>query len=278
MATLERQFAKLELLKEEIVPHLEDYQTLKQSGEEITLSSNDELLLTFSKLGNLFKYLELLLVENAESPNFPAETARFRKELSNYNRQLDQIQMDIPKDLNLEIDTSKLDEAEARPRPRVKKTKSVRFKKNLIDPSEAQKRRNSSSAGVYKDEPNKQNLFETTGSYSDTQEPIQDPLGMSNRQIFIENQQELLNQDEIVNSLSQSVNRQHEMSLAIGDEVDDHMVLLDDLETGISRANAKLIRGQSNIARFTRQLKEHGDWFTIFVLVVIMLILLVILK
>ncbi|KAG7813208.1 hypothetical protein KL921_000754 [Ogataea angusta] len=278
MAALERQFTKLSLLEEELGALVEDFQTLKQVGDAPVLNPNDDLMLTFSKLANLIKYMELLLAEKIDSSEVGPEVDRFRKGLETYNEYLNSIKEDLPKDANLEISTMRLDEALNRPRPKIKKSKSVRFKENLIDPSESQKRAQAASSRTYNDDPSKDSLFETNTLYKDDSGSTIDHMRMSNKQIFMENQQELIDQDEIINSLSQSVNRQHEMSLQIGDEVGDHMVLLDDLESGISRANAKIIRGRSNIDRFRQKLKEHGDWFTIFVLVIIMFILLVVLK
>ncbi|KAG7693439.1 hypothetical protein KL933_003118 [Ogataea haglerorum] len=278
MAALERQFTKLALLEAELGALVEDFHTLKQVGDAPVLNSNDDLMLAFSKLANLIKYMELLLVEKIDSSGAGPEVDRFREGVEVYNRHLNSIKEDIPKDVNLEISTIRLDEAVNRPRPKIKKSKSVRFKENLIDPSESQKREQAASSSPSKDEPNKDSLFETNTVYKDDGRSTIDPLRMSNKQIFMENQQEIINQDDIINSLSQSVNRQHEMSLQIGEEVGNHMVLLDDLESGISRTNAKIIRGRSNIDRFRQNLKEHGDWFTIFVLVIIMFILLVVLK
>ncbi|KAG7877389.1 hypothetical protein KL938_004145 [Ogataea parapolymorpha] len=278
MAALERQFTKLSLLEEELGALVEDFHTLKQVGDAPVLNSNDDLVLTLSKLANLIKYMELLLVEKIDSSGVGPEVDRFREGLELYNKHLNSIKEDLPKDTNFEIRTIRLDEAVNRPRPKIKKSKSVRFKENLIDPSESQKRARATSSLTYNDEPSRDVLFETNNVYKDDNGSTIDPMRMSNKQIFMENQQEIINQDEIINSLSQSVNRQHEMSLQIGDEVGNHMVLLDDLESGISRANAKIIRGRTNIDRFRQKLKEHGDWFTIFVLVIIMFILLVVLK
>ncbi|KAG7903475.1 hypothetical protein KL935_001007 [Ogataea polymorpha] len=278
MAALERQFTKLSLLEEELGTLVEDFHTLKQVGDAPVLNSNDDLVLTLSKLANLIRYVELLLVEEIDSSGVGPEVDRFRESLEIYNKHLNSIKEDLPKDANFEINTIRLDEAVNEPRPKIKKSKSVRFKENLIDPSESQKRAQAKSSLTENDEPSRDVLFETNNVYKDDNGSTIDSMRMSNKQIFMENQQEILNQDEIINSLSQSVNRQHEMSLQIGDEVGNHMVLLDDLESGISRANAKIIRGRTNIDRFRQRLREHGDWFTIFVLVIIMFILLVVLK
>ncbi|KAG7892725.1 hypothetical protein KL936_000899 [Ogataea polymorpha] len=278
MAALERQFTKLSLLEEELGTLVEDFHTLKQVGDAPVLNSNDDLVLTLSKLANLIRYVELLLVEEIDSSGVGPEVDRFRESLEIYNKHLNSIKEDLPKDANFEINTIRLDEAVNKPRPKIKKSKSVRFKENLIDPSESQKRAQAKSSLTKNDEPSRDVLFETNNVYKDDNGSTIDSMRMSNKQIFMENQQEILNQDEIINSLSQSVNRQHEMSLQIGDEVGNHMVLLDDLESGISRANAKIIRGRTNIDRFRQRLREHGDWFTIFVLVIIMFILLVVLK
>jgi len=162
--------------------------------------------------------------------------------------------------------------------------KSVRFKDHLID-GVSDKPLNT-NLKPYRDHVetsrnNGLNRKEDGGDLRYHDEPVSDDasdINMSDRDVFIANQQQVLEQNHSLDHLSDSVQRQHEMSLQINDEVNDHMVLLDDLEGGINRTNARLVRGARNIKKFRDALRERGDWCTILILIVILLFLLIVLK
>lgn len=160
-----------------------------------------------------------------------------------------------------------------------KKPKAVRFKANLIEPGNVMKR--------YRDNPNevvsnyKDSLFQTTNSYSDQQEDEQSkrtPDNLSNKQLYLDNENELQTQDQLIGSLHSSVSRQHSMGLTINEELDHHMILLNDLETGIDSQHRKINRARNNLNHFTDELKKRGDWMTIIVLTIILLFLLIVVK
>ncbi|ODV86728.1 hypothetical protein CANARDRAFT_6301 [[Candida] arabinofermentans NRRL YB-2248] len=183
---------------------------------------------------------------------------------------------------------------------KLKKQKSVRFKESLIDPKTVLQ---NDPRKPYHDDPlsvngvitvthkinkssnnnsNTNHLFTTSSRYSDSESDAasisSDPMNLSNKQLFIDNQQELLNQDAIISSLSQSVSTQHQMGLEIHSELDEHMVLLEDLEHGLGRTDNKITRGRTNLKRFSDNVRENGEYCTIFVLIVILLMLLIVLK
>ncbi|GMF04565.1 unnamed protein product [[Candida] boidinii] len=120
-----------------------------------------------------------------------------------------------------------------------RKPKAVRFKANLIEPGNVMKR--------YRDNPNeidnsyKDSLFQTTNSYSDQQgsegseeeeqSKNSSPNNLNNKQLYLDNENELQTQDQLIDNLHNSVSRQHSMGLTINEELDHHMILLNDLET-----------------------------------------------
>lgn len=162
--------------------------------------------------------------------------------------------------------------------------KSVRFKDHLIDgvsdkPLDTNLRPYRDHVEKYGQVGKNRKADSDNLRYHD--EPIVDDdnsMSMSDRDVFIANQQQMLEQNRSLDHLSDSVQRQHEMSLQINDEVNDHMVLLDDLENGIDRTSARLMRGTRNIKKFREALRERGDWCTILILVIVLLFLLIVLK
>lgn len=162
--------------------------------------------------------------------------------------------------------------------------KSVRFKDHLIDgvsdkPLDTNLRPYRDHVENYGQVGKNRKADSENLRYHD--EPIvgdDNSMSMSDRDVFIANQQQMLEQNRSLDHLSDSVQRQHEMSLQINDEVNDHMVLLDDLENGIDRTNARLMRGTRNIKKFREALRERGDWCTILILVIVLLFLLIVLK
>ncbi|GME73326.1 unnamed protein product [Ambrosiozyma monospora] len=172
----------------------------------------------------------------------------------------------------------------------VKKAKSVRFRDNLVDYSPTSSSV-SNEGGRYQDTPDEieQSASENTSNAALFQKPYSDeePTGqptkqnvdsISNKQIFIKNQQQVLEQDEQINILGRSVSTQRSMALSINDELADQMVLLDDLENGVTSSNTRLVRTHNRLTKFREQVRKNSDWYTILVLVIILLLLLVILK
>ncbi|GME96363.1 hypothetical protein B5S28_g974 [[Candida] boidinii] len=146
----------------------------------------------------------------------------------------------------------------------------------------------------YRDNPNeidnsyKDSLFQTTNSYSDQQgsggseeeeqSKNSSPNNLNNKQLYLDNENELQTQDQLIDNLHNSVSRQHSMGLTINEELDHHMILLNDLETGIDSQNRKINRARNNLNHFTTELKKRGDWMTIIILTIILLFLLIVVK
>lgn len=100
----------------------------------------------------------------------------------------------------------------------------------------------------------------------------------SNHQLFADHQQQLLDQDDQLDTLHDSVRRQHAMGVSINDEVDDHIILLSDLELGVESAQQRLHRAGQRLRRFRQTCRENGSLVTIVVLTVILILLLVVLN
>jgi len=96
--------------------------------------------------------------------------------------------------------------------------------------------------------------------------------------MFIQHQQQLLNQDEHLDTLAQSVRRQRALGMDINEELDDQNILLEDLESQLDHNERNLSTGQKRLKYFSSKAKENGQWLTILILVIILVLLLIILK
>lgn len=102
--------------------------------------------------------------------------------------------------------------------------------------------------------------------------------GLSNQEVFVQQQQQLLEQDTYLSSLSESVHRSHAISLDINGEVveqNDHV--LQDLESLVDNSGRNLDRAKRRLETFEKTARDNGPCFIIVVLVIILLVLLIIL-
>jgi len=85
-------------------------------------------------------------------------------------------------------------------------------------------------------------------------------------------------QDDHLDRLSQSVNRQHHISLQINDEIDVHAGLLEELDTDVDRTHSRLGGARRRLDRFAQGAKENSSAVAIGVIILILLILIIIFK
>jgi hypothetical protein len=67
-----------------------------------------------------------------------------------------------------------------------------------------------------------------------------------------------LEQDQHLDHLSHSINRQHHISLQINDELDVHHGLLQDLDADIDRTQSRLGKARKKLDRVARGVKNNG--------------------
>ncbi|KAJ5558945.1 hypothetical protein N7535_009182 [Penicillium sp. DV-2018c] len=155
------------------------------------------------------------------------------------------------------------------PVPQHPSSKSVRF----MDSSAA-------SAAVQdeidvEDERNRSHLFRP---YRDEPSPRQDFSGMDNQRIYDHHAQTMREQDDQLDRLGESIGRQHQLSIQIGDELDGHVQLLDGMEGDVERHQTRLDGARRRIDRIRRKAGENWSMMTIIGLIIILVILIVILK
>lgn len=100
----------------------------------------------------------------------------------------------------------------------------------------------------------------------------------TNPELFAQHQQQILAQEEDLGELHGSVRRQHNMGLQINDELEDHMMILDDLEQGVGDSLNRLDRAAKRLAAFRKKCQENGSLLSVVILTVILILLLVILN
>lgn len=134
--------------------------------------------------------------------------------------------------------------------PLLKQKKSVRFKDNLIEP------------------PSSSSMISDSSMAS----------SISNQQLFIDNQQDLIKQDSILNTLSGSINIQKSLGLSINSEMDEQFIILNDLENMIDGTDDKLHRGSRRLNFFNERSNEaNSRCFIILILALILIVLVVLL-
>lgn len=147
------------------------------------------------------------------------------------------------------------------------KKKSVRFKDYDHDEDTAQMRNELMGTAAlfqpYHDEPDQRSLLS---------------VDTTNQELFALHQQQLMEQDENLDRLHELIRTQHSMGHMIHDELDDHVILLDDLESGVDGATTRLRRASRRLDDFRRRMRENGSLVTIVVLTVILILLLVVLN
>lgn len=137
------------------------------------------------------------------------------------------------------------------------------------------------------DDENSQMRNELMGTAANNFKPYRDEepdrnsllsVDTTNQELFTMHQQQILEQDQNLGQLHHSIRNQHSMSLGIGEELDEHMIILGDLERGIDQSLSRVRRATSRVQEFRRKVAENGSLTTIIVLTVILILLLVVLN
>jgi len=128
-------------------------------------------------------------------------------------------------------------------------------------------------------DPSRAGLFPSR--YRDEPSPsrpgIQDDL--SNEQIHAEHQQIMQEQDTHLDRLGDSIGRQRDLSMRIGDELDEHVAMLEDVEGGVDRHQGRLDTARSRLGRFARRAEGIGwSWWIILGLILVLVLLIVVFK
>ncbi|KAF9978175.1 hypothetical protein BGZ73_003556 [Actinomortierella ambigua] len=108
-----------------------------------------------------------------------------------------------------------------------------------------------------------------TVRFSDTVVETDD---LDNTQMLQLQQRIVEDQDAHLDRLSESLGRQQEVGLMIGEELDSHVVLLDESEHLVDRTAQRLGHAGKRLANVVRKTKGCGSWLIILALVIILVI------
>lgn len=86
-----------------------------------------------------------------------------------------------------------------------------------------------------------------------------DPEEMESPQVLQLHQRVMDEQDESLDRLSTSIRTQRELSIQIGDELDDHVRLLDGVDELVDRHQTRLDRARRRLDRVAETAKENGN-------------------
>ncbi|PSR97347.1 hypothetical protein BD289DRAFT_480194 [Coniella lustricola] len=149
--------------------------------------------------------------------------------------------------------------------------KSVRFTDFSANATAIQDEDNASAAALfgqpYRDDP------DAPAGYRDHAAGLAD-----NQQIHAYHSQVLADQDEQLDRLGESISRQRELSMQIGDELDDQVAMLEDQEALVDRHQGRLDRARNSVGKLARSAGESRQMVAIVVLIVILVLLIAILK
>ncbi|CCG81242.1 putative SNARE complex subunit [Taphrina deformans PYCC 5710] len=101
--------------------------------------------------------------------------------------------------------------------------------------------------------------------------------GLRDRDLLQMQTQIMEEQDNSLEHLSSSIGRQRELSIQIGNELDEHGELLDDMSSRVDRSTSRLDQAKQRLTKFSRKAKGNSHLLTIFVLIIILVLLLAIL-
>lgn len=225
-------------------------------------ADNIDLIDLLSKIQTTLRYLKLD-ISSGYASDFAGDFSDIVDEYQNHSRLL---QDDAYIDIKEYGFSQKIQHSSPEPEPT---KKSVRFKDDEHETDDITHMRNQ--------------LMGTSGNFKpyrdeDDDTPSLLSVDTTNQELFALHQQQLLAQDQSLDNLHDLVRVQHSMGLTINDELDDHLILLNDLERGVDTSSSRLWRATNNIREFRRKVRENGSLVTIIVLTVILILLLVVLN
>ncbi|KAL1924891.1 uncharacterized protein VTP21DRAFT_4545 [Calcarisporiella thermophila] len=106
---------------------------------------------------------------------------------------------------------------------------------------------------------------------------VVEPDDLESGQLLQLQQRIMEDQDENLEHLSSAVGRQRELGLLIGDELDTHMELLDDVDSAVDGTDSRLKRAKRRLAEVGKQASKNWGCYTIAILSLILFLLIVVL-
>ncbi|KAM0282831.1 hypothetical protein ACHAQH_002835 [Verticillium albo-atrum] len=143
--------------------------------------------------------------------------------------------------------------------------KTVRFTDSASSPSAADPAMTDQLFGPYRDEPSETEHRDAARN-------------LDNQQLHAYHSQVLRDQDDHLDRLGESIGRQRELSMQIGDELDSHVAMLDDVDAATDRHQGRLDRARRNLNKVAHTAGESKQMMTIIALIIILVLLIAVLK
>lgn len=113
--------------------------------------------------------------------------------------------------------------------------------------------------------------------YRDEPEDTLDHQHMNNQQVHEYHAEVLRRQDDELDTLGVSIGRQRELSIRIGEELDEQVQILDHVDDNVSRHQTQVDRAKNSLGRVSRKAKENMSLTIISILIIILVLLLIVL-
>ena len=101
---------------------------------------------------------------------------------------------------------------------------------------------------------------------------------MDNQQIHAYHKNVLSDQDAQLDRLGESIGRQRDLSIQIGDELESQIEILDDTGAHIDRHQTRLDGARKQLGNVARRAKDNKQLTIILILVIVLILLIMILK
>ncbi|EGV61590.1 hypothetical protein CANTEDRAFT_115052 [Yamadazyma tenuis ATCC 10573] len=254
-------FAKTQTLINQLESTIDERKQLFSLKLEPSTNDNFDLINLLDKISKNLNYLQ---DDCKDSGNYQ----RLETTVDRFNSNIDSLSHDT----SIQIDEYKF-KIKTRREPVVKEAKSVRFQDDNDDNEENLRNElmGTRTFRPYRDVPDADSEFD------DASETSQDS-NLNNQQMFAQHQQQLLTQDDDLDVLHESVKIQKSMGLNINQELDEHLIILNDLENGVDVAHRRVRNTNNRLNEFRSKVQENGSLVTIIVLTVILILLLVVLN
>jgi syntaxin 8 len=105
-----------------------------------------------------------------------------------------------------------------------------------------------------------------------------DGQSMDNQQIHAYHQQIMDQQDAQLDALGVSIARQRELSMQIGDELDEQVAMLDEVDVVVDRHQGRMDRARRRVDKISRTASDNKQMVAIIVLIIILVLLIALLK
>ncbi|KAI1213602.1 v-SNARE [Annulohypoxylon truncatum] len=168
--------------------------------------------------------------------------------------------------------TSSSSTSNLRPKGARATSKTVRFSDNPTSPGAADPDLEAQLFGSNRYRDNPLAAADDSAGYRD------EATGMTNTQIHAYHQRILDQQDEQLDVLGASIARQRELSMRIGDELDEHVAMLDDVDVAVDRHQGRLDGARRQVGRIARSAGESKQMIAIIILIIVLVLLIAILK